>query len=797
MRPFVLHAHFYQPERLNPWTDTLDPEPSAAPDRDWNARILRECYRPNGSARIYDEHGRIERIVNNYERLSFDFGPTLLSWMEHAAPRAYSRVLDGDWRSVVRTGHGNALAQAYNHLILPLASARDRRTQILWGLADFRARFNREAEGMWLPETAADVDTIDALIDAGVRFTVLAPHQVVGARETDRPYRMRHSDGSGRSIAVFLYDGDLAQSLAFDPAAARSGVLVERLAEAGGTGLVSAALDGETFGHHHRFGELGLAYALFHEAESRGLVPTSYAAVLADSPPVDEALLVPGEGTAWSCAHGVGRWYRDCGCSTGGESGWNQRWRTPLRDALDVVSAAAAEAYEVRGGELLKDPWAARDDYIGVRLGQQTPEEFLDRHGLRQLSEAGKIHARTLLEAQRHAMLMYTSCGWFFNDVAGLETLYVLRSAARVLDLLHDAGISTPEDPVLEHLGEARSNRHGVGTAADLWRTRVREAEVTPRRLAAHTALVGLLRPLPRTGGHSGFEVEIADERSDTRGRLALGTARVTVRAIATGHEGRFGVAALYLGGLDFHGVVGPDPGPAAFAAAADRLWAGFGEASVAGLVRQVSELLDGMEFGFEQLLPVSRTDVARMVFADLTERFAEQFARLYHDHHRLLQTLTAAGFDLPRELRTAAELTLSGQVERQLARAAREGRPPGSNRSPVKGEAQAALDAVARTATLARRQGYELDAGGSVVLVSAALESAVRDALADPGPSGPDLVARWLAVARDLGITPDLIEAQDVVYEAGVKARGGRGSLEVREVITRLAELLGFASGL
>ncbi|HWH31627.1 MAG TPA: hypothetical protein VNU01_03045, partial [Egibacteraceae bacterium] len=273
MRPFILHTHFYQPERLNPWTGALDPEPSAAPDRDWNARILRECYAPNGSARVFDQRRRVERIVNNYERVSFNFGPTLLSWMEQAAPRTYAKVLDGDFRSAVRLGHGNAMAQAYNHMILPLANARDQRTQILWGMADFRHRFRRDPEGMWLPEAAIDQGTVDALIDAGVRFTVLAPSQAGRVQEPDGgwrdangdldtsvPYRLRHSDDSGRWVAAFFYDGELAQGLAFDPATVEAAVLVERLRAAGGDGLVHAALDGETFGHHHAFGELGLAY---------------------------------------------------------------------------------------------------------------------------------------------------------------------------------------------------------------------------------------------------------------------------------------------------------------------------------------------------------------------------------------------------------------------------------------------------------------------------------------------------------------------------------------------------------
>jgi alpha-amylase/alpha-mannosidase (GH57 family) len=505
MRHFVLHTHFYQPERLNPWTGVLDPEPSAVPRRDWNERILAECYHPNAFARIFDGQRRVERIVNNYARVSFNFGPTLLSWMEYAHPRTYARILAGDAEASARTGHGNALAQAYNHMILPLANSRDRRTQIRWGLADFRHRFGREAEGLWLPEAAIDEVTVDALIDEGVGFTVLAAHQAAGSVDTGRPYRLEHADGSGRSLAVLFYDGELAQSLAFDPATMDASVLLGRIEEARGrtAGLVHAALDGETFGHHHTFGELGLAYALFGAAQERGLEPTSYAAFLAAHPPEERARVVAGEGTSWSCVHGVGRWYRDCGCATDAQPGWNQAWRTPLRAALDVVRDAAVKVFEEHGGELLTDPWAARDEYIDVRLGQLSGEAFLERHARGRIDGRAAVDAWTLLEAQRHAMVMYTSCGWFFGDVAGIETVYVLRSAARVIELLGEvAGPGLAAEVTtntLDVLADARSNREGIGTAADIWRERVLADAVTPRRVAATIALIGLVRPRATT----------------------------------------------------------------------------------------------------------------------------------------------------------------------------------------------------------------------------------------------------------------------------------------------------------
>lgn len=796
MQPFVIHAHFYQPERLNPWTGELDPEPTAAPDRDWNARILRQCYRPNSAARVFDDAGRVERIVNNYERVSFNFGPTLLRWLEHHDARTYAKIVDGDFRSALRLGHGNALAQAYNHMILPLANARDRRTQIHWGQADFRHRFNRPAEGMWLPETACNTEVIDDLIDADVKFTVLAPYQAARVRfaggewedaqdrlDLGRAYRHAHSDGSGRSIAVFFYDGALAQTMAFDPATADANVSLDRISAAvpDGGGVVHAALDGETFGHHHPFGELGLAYALFSAAEARDLEPINYAAMLERQPPVDDVEVVGGEGTAWSCSHGVGRWYRDCGCSTDAQPGWNQQWRGPLRDALDVVRAAAGEAFSDRGAALLRDPWAARDDYIRVRLGGLAPVDFLERHARGHLSDDQKVDLWALLESQRHAMIMYTSCGWFFSDVSGIETVYVLRYAARVLGWLSELGLKAPTDEVLEVLGEARSNKPEIGTGADVWRTQVQPSAVTATRVAAHTALRGLVQSLPAhedTGGHS---VSLSDHRSGSSGRLRLSTAHAVVTTRSTGRTHDLAVAALHLGGLDFHGVVADYPGHETFTAAVDRLWSAFPTAPMAALLQLVGEVFTGETFGLEQALPAGRQEVVGAIFSDLNKRFGEQYARLYHDHQRTLESLTAAGYELPRDLRAAAQLTLSDEIERELASA---GTDAGAE----------AFSTIRSILMVSRDQGYQLDITAVTDHLTAALNEAAITAaktLARPDVSN---LRSWLALAAELDVDVDLLIPQEQIYDLAVRARAGRLLPDDVEVVASLAQLVGLA---
>ncbi|HEX5889342.1 MAG TPA: DUF3536 domain-containing protein, partial [Pyrinomonadaceae bacterium] len=443
MTALIIHGHFYQPPRENPWTGEVEAEPNAAPYHDWNERIYAECYAPNAS-------------VNNYARISFNFGPTLLSWLERHHPDTYQHILTADRESAAqRGGHGNAIAQAYGHAILPLCNERDRLTQVVWGVADFRFRFGREPEALWLPETAANDATLALLVEQGLRYVILAPEQAKRVRvgsewvdvsggkvDTTRAYRFEHPDGSGRSIAVFFYDGSLARAIAFEKALTSSRGLVERFVHAAQRGdLVNVATDGETYGHHFKFGDLGLAHALGVEARQAGFWITNYGEYL-DRKSAESVVEIEngpaGEGSSWSCAHGVSRWARDCGCHTGGEAGWNQAWRDPLRVALNFLRDDAALKFE--STELLRDPWAARNDYVSVLLDPQAKEDFLARHAVGTLNEAERVRVFQLLEMQHSALLMFTSCGWFFSDLAGIETLQVLRYAARVIDLQEQLG---------------------------------------------------------------------------------------------------------------------------------------------------------------------------------------------------------------------------------------------------------------------------------------------------------------------------------------------------------------------
>lgn len=498
MPSLIVHGHFYQPPRENPWTGIVDLEPTAAPFHDWNERVQAECYGPNSAVSIGSSG--TQRIVSNYEQISFNFGPTLLGWLETAHPQTYARIIQADSASAARhNGHGNAIAQAYGHAIMPLCNERDQRTHVRWGLADFRRRFGREAEAMWLPETACNDDVLDVLIDEGLRYVILAPQQAARVRhdassewqdvndrtlDTSVVYRYAHSADSSRSIAIFFYAPVLAHAIAFGEALKSSEQLTAEFKRAAAARqVVSVATDGETYGHHHKFGDLCLAYALNIDAPAAGFQVTNFGEYLEEHPPTADVLISKGdlgEGSSWSCVHGVSRWIRDCGCKTGGEPNWDQQWRGPLRTALDYLRDEAAGYFEQTRGRLFSNPWPARDDALNVSA---SPEQFLARHSPRLLTAEETNQALMHLEMQRMLLLMYASCGWFFNDISGIEPVQILKYAARAIDIMDRLSLPSPRRNFLEILAEAKSNRPEMGNGADIYRRLVEPSNPAYRTL--------------------------------------------------------------------------------------------------------------------------------------------------------------------------------------------------------------------------------------------------------------------------------------------------------------------------
>jgi alpha-amylase/alpha-mannosidase (GH57 family) len=491
-RYVCIHGHFYQPPRENPWLGKIERQVSAHPYHDWNEKITAECYRPNSVARVLDDSDDGHHTINNYAKISFNVGPTLLSWLEGHAEGVYRAILDADRESRASfDGHGSALAQVYNHMIVPLANRRDKRCQVRWGVRDFERRFGRAPEGIWLPETAVDLETLEVLCEAGIRFTILAPHQARRVRapgekswrgvdadsiDTTLPYLQRLP--SGRDIALFFYDGPAAQAVAFEGLLEDGKRFADRLLslipnDAPGPRLAHIATDGESYGHHHKFGEMALAFALDHIDSLETVQLANYASFLAAHPPTHEVEVA--ENTSWSCTHGVERWRGDCGCGAVDRKGWNQAWRKPLREAFDWLRDRLAPAFEQRAAPLLRDPWAARDDYIDVLMdgSDASREQFLGDHASHPLNPEQCNDVWKLLELQRYGMLMYTSCGWFFEDLARVEPLQVLRYAGCAIELARETLDDDLEPGFLNQLARARSNRPGRRTARNLYQRHV------------------------------------------------------------------------------------------------------------------------------------------------------------------------------------------------------------------------------------------------------------------------------------------------------------------------------------
>ena len=537
MQSVVIHGHFYQPPREDPFLDEVEAEPSAAPFHDWNQRIERECYRAVVAARITERDGRIARLVNTLESISFNFGPTLLEWMEREAKPTYEAILAADVESARRLGgHGNAIAQPYHHTILPLATRRDKVTEVRWGIADFRRRYGREPDGMWLPETAVDLETLEVMAEEGVRFTIVAPHQVAHAPAGGRPGLCRLPNG--KSIALFVYRGDSSHDVAFGGAlhdgiawARALGTAAAALAapapatEAWKRGVrrtptpstpvaalrdivVSIATDGETYGHHHKFGEMALARAL-DELQTSGIRVENFSSFLSRNPPVDEVELVAP--TSWSCAHGVGRWKENCGCRLDGSRNPSQEWRAPLRDGLNALATSLHAIYETEAVRLIPDPWAARDAY-GTVVASDTValERFVHSVATGARSDEDLVRARELLELERDALRMFTSCGWFFDDIAGIEPRVDLRYAARAISLAGPAAAEA-ETHFMETMAAAISNDRSAGNGRDIYLRCARPSFSPAMRNAAAAVAARYVAPTERKRFTSAT-VEIDDD---------------------------------------------------------------------------------------------------------------------------------------------------------------------------------------------------------------------------------------------------------------------------------------------
>jgi alpha-amylase/alpha-mannosidase (GH57 family) len=699
----------------------VEVQDSAAPYHDWNDRITAECYAPNGASRITDRENKIIRIMNNYSRISFNFGPTLLSWLCDFAPRAYRMILDADRASAERhSGHGSAIAQVYNHIIMPLANERDALTQIRWGIKDFEFRFGRKPEGMWLAETAVSRPVLDMMAKEGIKFTILAPHQCARVRRmsartpadikadpacdwvgtpdasvnSTHPYLVPLDEG--RSITVFFYNGPASRAIAFEGLLNSGENFGNRLVSVfpapsadhpQEAALSHVATDGESYGHHHRHGEMALSYAMYW-METNGLAKlTNYGEFMEKFPPTWEAEVA--DDTSWSCAHGVERWRSDCGCNSG-RAGWNQAWRAPLRASLDMLRDATAPLSEKLSASLFKDLWAARDAYIDVILDRQAnSEKFLNEHQSHPLTENERIIALELMELQRHTQLMYTSCGWFFDEISGIETVQVIAYAGRVLQLsakLFGQPGAELEPQFLAILEGAKSNIPELKNGAEVYRRFVTGMKIGLEQVGAHYAISSIFRPYPEDGEIFCYNVHRGthDVYSSGRGRIAIGSARILSRITEETEEICFSV--LHLGDQNISAAVRrykPDDEAQvqAFAKLSKDISVAMRRANLPEVIRLIDHYFNTDESGAHdtESAPAPTSYSLTSLFADEQHRIVqiilnqtvaemeESLRKIYNDHASLLDFLTDTGITPPPALEVAANFATNAALRKAI----------------------------------------------------------------------------------------------------------------------------------
>ncbi len=768
MNRFVcVHGHFYQPPRENPWLETIEVQDSAYPYHDWNERISQESYGPNAAARILDEEGRILDIVNNYARISFNFGPTLLAWMEENDPETYGNILAADRLSRHHfSGHGSAMAQAYNHLIMPLANSRDKEAQIIWGIADFRHRFEREPEGMWLAETAVDIESLDLMAKHGIKFTVLAPHQAARTRRigdsewTDvnggrvdptRPYRVQLP--SGESITIFFYDGPVSQAVAFEGLLDRGELLANRIAGIFSDSrdwpqIAHIATDGETYGHHHRNGEMALAYALRYIEDQEIAQLTNYGEYLEQFPPTHEAEIV--EDSSWSCVHGIERWRSNCGCNSGGRPEWNQEWRAPLREALDWLRDSMLPEYASGASALLNDPWAARDEYISVVIDRSSKslDRFFAKHAARKLEPNERTQALKLLEMQRHAMLMYTSCGWFFDELSGIETVQVIEYASRAVELADEFSGSGLESGFVERLAAAKSNLPRFGDGAAIYDRLVRPATVDLAKVAAHYAMNALFTDEPPVGVYA-FEARPEDVHRYSAGRSRLGLGRVHLRSRITNEADTFSFGVLHLGDHNLSGGVRMFQGPEPFEVMKTEVTAAFERADLPETIRRIDHHFGDHSYSLGTLFRDEQRNITEDILNGTLASAESVYRHLYEDNAALMRYLNKVSIPLPRALRTAAEYVMNVDITRAL------------------GEDPIDLDYIRDYFDDTESWGLELDVPGISFAMNHALERhTARLNEANAGPALFDEITKLINMILGLPFGCDLWTAQNDYHE-------------------------------
>ena len=754
MKRYVcIHGHFYQPHREDPWFEEVPHQGNASPFRNWNERITRECYTPNAAARIL-RRGRIGEIINNYEHISFNFGPTLLGWLRKNDPWTYGKILEADASSLKRRGFGNAMAQAYNHIIMPLATKRDKLTQVRWGKRAFRFHFAREAEGMWLPECAVDNETLAILAEEGLKFTVLAPHQASKIRrlrtegwtrvegrdlEVNRPYRCFPSPGL--SIDVFFYNASISYAISFGDLLKDGARLAKEIEGAfkGGEGgeIVTVATDGETYGHHHRFGEMALAFALKALEGRPDIEVTNFAHFLRLHPPQDEVAI--RERTSWGCAHGVDRWFRDCGCRIGSHPEWSQRWRTPLREAMDWLMEELTGVLEREGEAYFRDPWEARDGYIDLVLdpSEEVKESFFSQFEKRGLEERERTSALLLMEMEYHRLLALTSCGWYFDELSRIETRQNLLHAARAIQIAKAFGWDKEEE-FIKILEGAKSNLPQYGDGARIYRERVLPKLFSLPEVGVHFAIESA-QDSPSLGERRYFSVEIdllEEKREPTPEGITV-EQRQGLRHLRTGQRLKQRVRVCWRGGLDLEGEADPQgDGPPC-------------------------------KLGFRELFSPVAQRIAERFEGGLRREYLRFWEGFLEGNGRLLEDLRTWGISLPTSFRESMADLLRLRLTREVE----------------EGMSREAIDAILKEAHLWK---VEVASGE----VERALQGRLKEEIgriSEGDPKALEKAELALSLYGRIFPHPDLYEAQNLLWDI-------LKSQKKEKRIWRLARKMGFS---
>ncbi|MFH1460054.1 MAG: DUF3536 domain-containing protein [Candidatus Omnitrophota bacterium] len=684
-RYLCVHGHFYQPPRENPWLEEVEIQDSAYPYHDWNERITIECYAPNSASRILDRENKIIDIVNNYQKISFNFGPTLLSWLQRKKPQIYQAIINADRISQKNfSGHGSAIAQVYNHMIMPLANTNDRYTQIAWGIKDFEYRFGRFPEGMWLAETAVDLQTLDIMAEFGIKFTILSPYQAQKIKKIEEKDWLDVSSGkidpkmpylckldSGRAINIFFYDGPVSQDIAFGGLLSNGENLVGRLvgifSDTDNPQLVHIAADGETYGHHHNYGEMALSYGFYHIDKFKKAQITIYGEYLEKFPPKYEVKII--ENSSWSCFHGVERWQNDCGCNVRTNANWNQSWRKYLRKAMDWLNEKLVPVYIEQISKYTEDPWKLRNNYISVILNrsQDNVNKFLQENINKTLSETEKTNVLKLLEMQRHAMLMYTSCGWFFDEVSGIETVQVINYAARAIQLAKQVTGTDLEPDYLKLLKKAKSNIEEYADAANLYQRFVKSTVLDLKRVGAHYAISSLFNEYePKTNIYC-YEVisEICERMEVGKQQLIIGNIKIKSNIVY--EEDKFSYAVLSLGDHVLFGGVCDILKNEEFAQMHKEVKLAFNKSDVSAVVSLFDKYFKSHDYRLWHLFRDEQRKILDKILDSTLLEIELSFRQINEHHYPIMLAMKEIGMPLPSIFANTFEFIINKDLKSEL----------------------------------------------------------------------------------------------------------------------------------